>query len=342
MKLTDKFNRRCTAATRSKGPASQNQAMKTNHPATIIFFGSTTDSVLVLEKLMTIKSCTVAAVVTQPPKPIGRDHTVTATPVELWAKQHEIPVLTFESSPEKPWLYANEQQVIDTLQPIKADLLVSASYGIKIPWDTIRDAKLGGINVHPSILPYWRGADPVPWAIMEGDRQIGVSVVTLSETFDQGLILAQEKIPITPKDTSDQLRTKLFTMGADILADILPSFILGKLKATPPILHRGGTPPKYARKFTREDGFEPWELITEAMTTGANAERIERKYRALHPWPGVWTKINPVQNNTQTIRLKILVLHLNNNILGIDEVQLEGKKPVSWKQFAAAYMPEKD
>ena len=312
--------------------------MKTNHPATIIFFGSTTDSVLVLEKLMTINSCTVAAVVTQPPKPIGRDHTVTATPVELWAKNHAIPVLTFESSPEKPWLYKNEQQVIDTLQPIRADVLVSASYGIKIPWETIRGATFGGINVHPSILPYWRGADPVPWAIMEGDHQTGITVVTLSETFDEGMILAQEKIPITPKDTSDPLRTKLFSIGATLLCDILPAFISGKLKATHPVLHKGGEKPKYARKFTREDGFEPWELITEAMTTGVNAERIERKYRALHPWPGVWTKIIPVQNNTQPIRLKILALHLNNDILAIDEVQLEGKKPVSWKQFAAAYL----
>ncbi len=312
--------------------------MKTNHPTTIIFFGSTTDSVLVLEKLMTVNGCTVAAVVTQPPKPIGRNHTVTATPVELWAKKHTIPVLTFESNPEKPWLYRNEQQVIDTLQPVQADLLVSASYGIKIPWNTIRDAKFGGINVHPSILPYWRGADPVPWAIMEGDHQTGVSVVTLSETFDQGLILAQEKIPITPKDTSDPLRTKLFAIGADLLAGILPVVIQGKLKATRPVSHIGSEKPKYARKFTREDGFEPWEAIAAAMSSGADAERIERKYRALHPWPGVWTRIIHAQHNTEPLRLKILELHLDHNILAIDQVQLEGKKSVSWKQFAEAYL----
>ncbi len=304
----------------------------------ILFFGSTADSVIVCNRLAELVGFHIAAVVTQPPKPVGRDHTVTATPVEVWAKKYGTAILTFESDPEKPWLYRNEQQVIDTLQPVQADLLVSASYGIKIPWNTIRDAKFGGLNVHPSILPYWRGADPVPWAIMEGDHQTGVSVVTLSETFDQGLILAQEKIAITPKDTSDPLRTKLFTIGADLLAGILPVVIQGKLKATRPVSHIGSEKPKYARKFTREDGFEPWEAITAAISSGTDAERIERKYRALHPWPGIWTRIIHAQHSTEPLRLKILALHLDNNILVIDQVQMEGKKPVSWKQFAGAYL----
>jgi len=316
----------------------------------ILFFGSTADSVIVCNRLAELVGFHIAAVVTQPPKPVGRDHTVTATPVEVWAKKYKAAILTFESDPEKPWLYRNEQQVIDTLQPVQADLLVSASYGIKIPWNTIRDAKFGGINVHPSILPYWRGADPVPWAIMEGDHQIGVSIVTLSETFDQGLILAQKKIPITPKDTSDPLRTKLFTIGADLLTTILPTFIQGKLNPIPvPHIasHLGGVKLMYARKFTRDDGYEPWEIIKQAMTIGDDAERIERKFRALSPWPGIWTKIKTnenEENNKITIekRLKILALHLDNTILVIDQVQMEGKKPVSWKQFAAAYTPDMD
>lgn len=297
----------------------------------ILFFGSTTDSVLVLEQLKKLKGWSIAAVVTQPPKPVGRDKIITPTPVEVWAKQHDITTLSFPSNPQKPWRYANDQQVIDTLQPIGADLFISASYGIKIPWESIQNTRYGGINIHPSILPRWRGADPVPWAILSGDHQIGVSVVTLSESFDEGTILAQKKIPILPTDTSGPLRTKLFEIGADLLINILPSYTRTGAKPVHPTGGHEAAPLPYARKLTREDGFEPWETLTAAIHEGRDAERIERKYRALHPWPGVWTLFSEK-------RLKILALHRNNGILALDEVQLEGKKPVRWEQFQKAYL----
>lgn len=311
----------------------------------VLFFGSTSDSILILEKLFSIHSSLfalrVSAVVTQPPRPVGREKTMTPTPVELWAKQHEITLLTFESNPEKPWLYADEQLVIDALQPVGADLIISASYGIKIPTATISAAKFGGINIHPSILPHWRGADPVPWAILSGDHQTGVSIVTLTESFDEGKILAQEKIPITPSDTSDPLRTNLFTMGADLLITMLPNYLSGKLNIPP--AHPTQKKLAYARKFTRDDGFETWETIAQAISDGKDAGRIERKFRALHPWPGIWTKIEINENNennktTSEKRLKILQLHLSNGKIIVDEVQLEGKKPVSWTQFHDAYL----
>lgn len=274
----------------------------------IIFFGSTSDSVIVLEKLPS-----VSAIVTQAPKPVGRKQVITPTPVEVWGKEHNIPVLSFPTNPDKPWLYANEQQVIDTIQPIKPDLLVSASYGIMIPWETIEKTPYGGINIHPSILPHWRGADPVPWAILSGDHQIGVSVTTLSKTFDEGNLLAQIKIPILPSDTSDPLRTKLFTLGAEKLIEILPDFTKNKLHITQ-IKYEKKLP--YARKFKREDGFEPWPFDPKSIA------HIERKYRALHPWPGLWTTYNGK-------RLKILALHIDHDALVFDTVQFEGKNPIT-------------
>ncbi len=315
----------------------------------ILFFGSTNDSVIVLEKLVTLSpvnsdpigvNWSLCSIVTQPPKPIGRDQIITPTPVETWAKEHNIACLSFESDPEKPWLYKNEQQVIDTLQPTTPDILISASYGQMIPWDTICSAQFGGINVHPSILPHWRGADPVPWAIMNGDHQIGVTVVTLSKTFDEGKILAQEKIPLTPKDTSNPLRTKLFTIGANLLTDVLPLIITRKIK--PKDMHMPDPKPPYARKFTRDDGYEPWDVLMRSVSDGIDADRIDRKFRALDPWPGVWTTLAHsssfiIDSKTEGKRLKILKQHLNNGKIIIDDVQLEGKKPVSWTQFRAAY-----
>lgn len=295
----------------------------------MLFFGSTDDSVIVLEKIAGIKNMAIAAVVTQPPKPIGRDQILTPTPVEAWAKEHHIAFLSFATSTEKSWQYHNPQQVVDTLQPIQADLIISASYGQMIPAETITSAKYGGLNVHPSILPRWRGGDPVPWAIMTGDHQIGVTVVALSPTFDTGEIYAQEKIPLLPTDSSDPLRTKLFSIGADLLATLLPEYLRGKAKPLP--VHKETEKPPYAKRFTRENGFEAWESIMAAINNGIDTDRIERKYRALHPWPGLWSTVNGK-------RLKILALHIDNGKLVPTEVQMEGKKPVPWTQFQTAHL----
>jgi methionyl-tRNA formyltransferase len=281
----------------------------------------------------------IAASVTQPPKPIGRNKVITPTPVEIFAKQKNIPVLSFPANTEKSWEYKNEQTVIDTLFPFKADLLVSASYGQKIPSLLITNAKYGGLNVHPSILPRWRGADPVPWAILTGDHQTGVTIVTLAEKFDQGKIIAQKKIPITDTDTSDPLRTKLFELGAKLLVDVLPDYLNGNNKGHPQPLPTGrqAQPYPYAHKFTRDDGFVSWEKITDAMNSPSGAE-IERLFRALLPWPVIWTEVTI--DNTKT-RLKILSCHLHPTTYTLqpDIVQLEGKNPVSYSQFVSAYNP---
>lgn len=320
----------------------------------VIFFGSTSDSVLVLEKLVTCSrqagshvTLQIVAVVTQPPRPIGRKQEMTPTPVETWAKEQNIPVLSFQSNSDKPWLFADEKQVIDALEPLKADLLVSASYGQKIPTQSIKAAKLGGLNVHPSLLPRWRGADPVPWAILSGDRQIGVTIVTLEEKFDAGKIIGYKKCSITDTDFADPLRTKLFKIGADLLIDVLPDYLSGKLKGKPQKL--GKTP--YARRFTREDGFEPWERVQSAIKTGKEAIWIERKFRALSPWPGLWTEVDMTRDLprrqagtkhvTRKKRLKILACHLSpvTPHFILDSVQLEGKTPVPFSQFAKSYLP---
>ncbi|MDP1723047.1 MAG: methionyl-tRNA formyltransferase [Candidatus Gottesmanbacteria bacterium] len=309
----------------------------------IIFFGSTDDSVIVLSALYALVigppaggwSLEIACVVTQPPRAVGRKQTMTPTPVEAWAKEHIIPVLSFASAAEKSWAYADEHQVIDTLQPFKADLIVSACYGQKIPQKTIRDAAFGGLNVHPSLLPRWRGADPVPWALFSGDHQTGVTVVTLSDTFDTGTIIARKKMSITDTDTSDPLRTKLFTLGAELLAKYLPSYLDHKpvtRHSSPP------SPSPYARRLSRDDGFESWEAIQKAFIDPNEAQRLDRKFRAFFPWPGVWTTI---QVKSEEKRLKILSLHLQPTTynLQFDTVQLEGKNPVSWTQFQDAYLP---
>jgi len=346
----------------------------------IIFFGSTDDSVIVLERIhqLSTVNLSIVAIITQPPRPIGRKQVLTSTPVEIWAKEKKIPVLVFPTDPVKPWLFAHENAVIKALAKCNADLFISASFGQKIPREAIKQAKYGGLNVHPSLLPRWRGADPVPWAILAGDKEIGISVVTLSEKFDQGVILAQQKIPLDPRDTSDPLRTKLFSLGASLLIKVLPKHLTDNCKHYQPSStmqqYNNLTISSYARRFTREDGFIPWELIKASLEgklflkstiqqysniTIVKAQEefgraltekeplgvvVERAFRALSPWPGVWTFINPTNptnttNPTNQKRLKIHKLHLDKGKLILDEVQLEGKKPVSYQQFSRAYQP---
>lgn len=312
----------------------------------VIFFGSTSDSAIVLEKLHSHVS--ICCVVTQPARPIGRKQIVTPTPIENWANVHKITVVSFPSDIDKPWLYENEQTVIDTLMPFKPDLLVSASYGQKIPTETIAKAIHGGLNVHPSLLPRWRGADPVPWAILAGDHQTGVTVVTLTDKFDEGKIIIQKKLAITAQDEAEPLRARLFDMGADVLVEILPGFLTGSYKGE----SQNHLTASWARRLSRDDGYIPWnilqksmggedipkELRPEILTLDIShfSQVVVKALRAFQPWPGVWTTI---QTTLGEKRLKILTCHVEpvTNILVLDTVQLEGKKPVSYYQFIAAY-----
>lgn len=338
----------------------------------IIFFGSTSDSVIVLEHLLHTSivnsQLLICCIITQPPRPIGRKQALTPTPIETWAKEHSITVLSFPNHSEKSWEYLDKNQVVDTLSSLKPDLLISASYGQKIPTGILQKAQFGGLNVHPSLLPRWRGADPVPWAILTGDHQTGVSIVTIAEDFDNGRLIAQKKIPITEKDFADPLRTKLFDIGADVLIDILPEYI--DTNGKKPSLSTPGqqSSDPYARKFTRDDGFLSWELLQAAIEGNDVSDHqlpklfqeaksfssfdmwhlasgIERAWRALSPWPGIWTKINRrIKKSTNDAweekRVKILKLHVDNQKLVIDQVQLEGKTPVPFSQFATAYLWE--
>lgn len=283
----------------------------------IIFFGSTSDSVIVLDALH--RKFPVDAVVTQRPKPIGRKKIITPTPVETWAKENKIPALTFAQDPGKPWKFAHDEDVINSIKTLQPNLIVTACYGQKIPAELIRSVQHGAVNVHPSLLPRWRGGDPVPWTILAGDAEIGVTIVTLTERFDDGRILAQKKVPVTKKDTSDGLRTKLFTLGAKLLIETLPDYLSEKNKG----FAQKPEEATIARRLTRDDGYIPWDEFFAALET--NQQLIDRKFRALSGWPGVWTT-TPFHK-----RLKLI------SLFPTPLVQLEGKNPVDWKTFCTGY-----
>lgn len=329
----------------------------------ILLFGSTNDSVAVFDTLIHASLSTpyvIVGVVTQEPKKVGRRQILTKTPVQEWAEKHGYTLLQFPTDLRKPWLYQDTNSVVNTLSTIKADLLISVSYGQKIPGHTISTATYGGINMHPSLLPRWRGADPVPWTILADDHQTGVSIITLEETFDTGSLLVQKKIP-TPPLEADELRSDLFTIGAQLL----PRTVDAILHRNTTVAEQDQSKATYAGRLTRDDGFIPWTILMHATMGAAietqyrelpvikklskylthtaqpatyNASLIPRIIRALSPWPGVWSVIVNRESRIANRKIKILAAHIEKELLVIDTVQLEGKKPVSYKQFAEAYL----
>ncbi|MBM3205776.1 methionyl-tRNA formyltransferase [Candidatus Shapirobacteria bacterium] len=204
---------------------------------------------------------------------------------------------------------------------LRPDLGLVASFGALIPQELLHWPKYGILNLHPSLLPKYRGPTPVPTAILKGEKETGLTIIKIDEQIDHGPILAQFKEPIKPQETSEDLLNRLFTLGADVLLTILPGYLEGRIKER----KQDHSQATYTQKLTRQDGQIDWTKP---------AEYQERFVRAMFPWPGAWAE---VKINQQVKRLKILKAHLEGKKLVLDSVQLEGKKPVTWKQFLEGY-----
>jgi len=203
----------------------------------------------------------------------------------------------------------------------RPDLGVVASFGALIPQKVINWPKKGLLNLHPSLLPKYRGPTPIPTAILNGEKETGLTIIKVDEQIDHGPIVAQFKETIKEEDTSESLLNRLFAIGSDVLVTILPSFLEDRIE----IKKQDHIKATFTQKLTRDDGKIDWSKPIDYQ---------ERFVRAMFPWPGAWGE---VKANNQVKRLKILKAHLKNKKLILDLVQLEGKKPVTWKQFLEGY-----
>lgn len=287
----------------------------------IVFFGTPNESLIVLNTLKNA-NFPIVAVVTKPPRPVGRKQILTETPVAMWAKQQHVQSITPQTHKENYWQYDDEVKFITQVLTHTPDILITADYTQLIPMNLIMQIKYGGLNVHPSLLPKYRGPAPVPWAIANGDTETGVSVVTLAEKFDEGTVVAQTKEQIRLDDTTDTLLTRLFEKGARLLIEALPKYIDDFPNN---IAVKNGLTPSATPRLTRDHGYESWETVQQALTTGQEAKRIERKWRAFHPWPGIWTK---VKVNNEEKRMKLLGVKIKENKLVIESLQIEGKNAI--------------
>lgn len=292
----------------------------------IILFGSSKHSISVLQSLLDIPEYKVVAVVTQPDKPTGRKHILTPTPVKTLALRHNLEVLTPSD--------LKSTSFITKIKNLKVNLLIVADYRLLIPKEILDISKHGGLNLHPSLLPKYRGSSPAQWAILRGEKISGMTVIKMSEEFDKGKIVAQKIIPLTPTETSESFYQKAFNEGAELLKKILPNYLKGKLE----LKEQESGEYEYARRLKGGNGKIDWNLPD---------EKIERLIRAFYPWPGTWTTLGELTKRYKKIkikrdrenRVKILKAHLDENKeLVIDELQMEGKKTVNWEEFERGYL----
>jgi methionyl-tRNA formyltransferase len=292
----------------------------------IVFFGTPEFSEKFLSALIADRDFSVVAVVCQPDAPVGRKKILTPPATKLLATEHGIPVL----QPEK----LKDQNVIDQLAALQADLFIVVAYGRIIPESILKLARLGTVNVHPSLLPKYRGPSPIQSAIVSGETETGVSIMLLDEQMDHGPILAQKKIDISGGETPETLREKAVAVATPVLIESLKKFAAGELIPKP----QDDSQATICRLLTREDGRIDWS---------GTGSQIDAQIRGLTPWPGTWTTWNAVQlkiikaqPSTESLpagQVAILnhrlLIGTSTTALEILELQLEGAKALSAHDF---------
>jgi methionyl-tRNA formyltransferase len=232
------------------------------------FFGSSEFAKIVLEKLLQ-NNLKPILVVTQPPKPKGRKQILSLSPVQIFAEQEKISCLMPTN--------LDDENFIQTIKNLQPDLILLTAYGKIIPSVLLKLPPKGFLNLHPSLLPKWRGASPIQSTILTSDAETGVTLFKMDNQVDHGPIIANSKLPITNYQiTCSELSERLAGLGAKLVIETLPQWL--KDKITP--LAQNESLATYCHKITPEDEKINWQI---------SAEEVDRKVRALNPNPGVFT-----------------------------------------------------
>lgn len=310
----------------------------------IIFFGSDAFSIKSLEACLH-SGMELALVVTTPSKKQGRGLKLESSEIFDYCRAKKLPVTEYGK--------LKDPQVAQDLIALRPDIFVVASYGKWIPPSLLQIPKYR-LNVHPSLLPKYRGSAPIHWPILNGDKETGVSIIDIAEKLDAGDIYWQEKIPIGPRTDAAQLASELARYSYGVLKKVLEQIQEGKLKGVP----QNEDEATLAPQLTKKDG----EISFISMT----AEMIDRKVRGLQPWPGAYCFINgerialletdrpdsPTAEKPGTLLVVgkdgSVTIATKNEALKILSVKPEGKKPmtaadlVRGRRFTiGAMLPEK-
>jgi len=300
----------------------------------VIFMGTPEFAVPCLEHLI-LNQYQVVATYTQPDKPVGRGRSLASPPVKRAALTWKLPVV-------QP-ISLRRAEAVEQLASFHPDIIVVAAFGQILPQSVLGIPKYGCINIHPSLLPRFRGASPVAAAILAGDDFTGVSIMLMDTGLDTGPILSKAQIAISAFDTTGSLTAKLSQVVARVLQEVLPCWLRGELIPQP----QNEAEATYSSPITKEEGEIDWHLGT---------MDIWRRVRAFHPWPGCYTRwrgrqlklieavplpqertldagqvvaLTPVRGGTKAA----FGVGTGDGILGVLKVQLEGKRVISAAEF---------
>lgn len=311
----------------------------------VVFMGTPDFSVGTLEAIVSAGH-EVQAVITQPDKPKGRGKSMQMTPVKEKALEHGLEVW----QPVK----LRTSDVAEKLEALQPDFIVVVAFGQIIPKNILDIPKFGCINVHASLLPKYRGAAPIQWAVIDGEEKSGVTIMRMDEGLDTGDMLAKVEVMISDEETGGSLFDALSAAGARLLVESLPKIAAGELTGEK---QPAESPNAYARMITKTDGIIDWNK---------SAVEIERLVRGLNPWPSAYTRVDgkTLKLWKTTVAQDAVVCECANHVdsfesakpgtvaaadkhflyvktgegyLRLDEVQLEGKKRMTCDAFLRGY-----
>ncbi len=294
----------------------------------LIFCGTPRFAVPTLQKL-TQEKFDIELVVTNPDERAGRGYPWKAPPVKETAAQHRL--LIFQP------LKLNDACARTFITEFRPDAIVVVAYGHILPPWIIDLPALGCINLHASLLPKYRGAAPIPWAIIKGERETGVTSMKIDRGMDTGDVLLSRHEPIREDDTAATLSDRLSLIGADLMVETLRKLEGGQTRPRP----QDSQQSSYAPRLKKEDGWIDWQL---------SAEEISRRVRGLNPWPSAQTKFRRktlhiwkatpltesspgLEPGTLLPEARRLTVACGSGLLVLHEVQLEGRKRLSAHEF---------
>ena len=302
----------------------------------IVFMGTPAFAVPCLQALVEAGH-EVCGVFTQPDKPKGRGKAVLMTPVKEKALEMGIPVY----QPVK----VREPEFVKTLADLAPDVIVVVAFGQILPKSILEIPRYGCVNIHASLLPKYRGAAPIQWAVIDGEKETGVTTMFMNEGLDTGDMLEKEVVPLDPKETGGSLHDKLSAVGGRLILSTLKGLEDGTLKGTPQT-DEGSC---YAKMLKKSLGDIDWTM---------DGAAIERLIRGLNPWPSAYTSLHGktlkiwdadvtdreygVEPGTVAeVSKDQLIIQTGKGSLSVRSLQLEGKKRMDIQDFLRGYSLEK-
>ncbi|MGP8202068.1 MAG: methionyl-tRNA formyltransferase [Limisphaerales bacterium] len=305
-------------------------------PLRIVFMGTSELACASLKALLASPEFEMSGVVTQPDRPKGRNLKLQPSPVKTIAIGAGLPVFQPAS--------ARQPDFLAELAALRPDMLVVAAYGQILPQSMLDLPRFGGVNVHASLLPKYRGAAPIQWAILNADAETGVTIMKIAAALDTGDVLSQRSIPILPEDNSATLHDRLSVLGAALLVPTILDYSRGGITPQP----QAEAAASYARKITKEDGRMDWRKP---------APTLWNQVRAFIPWPCAFTWLNEgsARRLLKIIRATVednhhgppgeilqadktgLVVACGQGALRINELQLEGGRKMTAAELLAGH-----